>query len=69
MSELQRVLAELDDFELPSGHRYPLAEDAARVIRELAADFKKHARCNPACRSYVKCGCGLAAAKEKWRLE
>lgn len=41
MSELQRVLAELDEFELPSGHRFPLAEDAARLLRELSAEVER----------------------------
>lgn len=43
--------------------------DAARLLRAMAADFSKHAQCNQACRSYVRCNCGLEAAREPWRVK
>ena len=74
MSELQRVLAELDEYRLPSGHVLPCAADAARVIRELAADFDEYADHVEGCDSLrtlmpIDCDCGLDAAREKWRIE
>lgn len=81
MSDLQRVLAALDaaygwSVETGKGGR-PSTEalhDAARVIRELAADFDEHADHVEGCDSLrtlmpIDCDCGLDAAREKWRLE
>lgn len=64
MSELQRVLAALDlrAREMMNDARQREYADAARLLREMAADFErawleKHSRE------------WLDAAREKWRLE
>lgn len=76
MSELERVLAELATFKLQSGHELPVAIDAARLLREMAADFDEYAdhglndkgeNCERA-ELCGRCGCGLDAARAKWRL-
>lgn len=66
-SELERVLAALDDehVRLPNERR-----DAARLLREMARDFKHWAHCASACSMVPRglCTCGLDAARIKWRL-
>lgn len=72
MSELQRVLAALDAYGRRNGAG--VHADAARLLRELAADFARYCEHDGDCmvqvthHSRAVCGCGLDAAREKWRL-
>jgi hypothetical protein len=85
MNELQKVLEELDgrDVCVRSGDQDPegiarfapdaLCADAARLLREMAADFDHwaywHAEgCEDGTASGDLCTCGLDAARAKWRL-
>jgi hypothetical protein len=75
-SELARVLRDLVCIERFDSHpvNREVAETAARLLREMARDFEKYGRHEDGgqnCAYYdeVPCTCGLAAAREKWRLD
>jgi len=68
-TELARVLAALDE----SGDLVWMAEDAARLLRALAADFEKYSahtlECNIGIGDAKPCDCGLDSARARWRLD
>ncbi len=84
-SELERVVAALEcdaamNREIPvKTHLHETAKiesEAARLLREMAADFEEYAdhglndrgeNCERA-ELGGRCGCGLSAARERWRL-
>lgn len=84
--ELASVLAELDALAKSYEHGPEVAMPAtraARLLREMAADFDRYARCQDACarRAYLAargskrggliplCDCGGYTARERWRLK
>ena len=80
-TELARVLAALDEtVRCDQGDNTArIAEDAARLLREMAADFDEYAdhglddrgnNCDwlpPGAKG--DCSCGLDAARERWRVK
>lgn len=77
-NELMRVLAELDFLAscVPLGEAKKDAADAARLLREMAADFDTYAdhwigADGDLCPHSLDrdCTCGLDAARKRWRLE
>ncbi len=78
-SELVRVHKELIETAETYGPSHPewtqLHLDAARILREMAADFYEYAEHRGECGvggmvggKPTLCDCGLNAAREKWRL-
>lgn len=73
-TELQRVLAALDSCAMHEPEDDPLFSDAARLLREMAADFDTYAdhwigADGDLCPHSLDrdCTCGLDAARERWR--
>lgn len=78
-TELARVLDWLDKRSGGPGAGYSQEyADAARLLREIAADFKVYAyehrmscvyALGDLADQFTPCSCGLDAARAKWRLE